>query len=42
MIISEDLLYEDKSEKWWSGPLRVHLFPNYHVAEDPLELKEPS
>ena len=21
MIISEDLLYEDKSQKWWSGPL---------------------
>ena len=21
MIISEDLFYEDKSEKWWSGPL---------------------
>ena len=25
MIISEDLLYEDKSEKWWSGPLKERI-----------------
>ena len=34
MIISEDLLYEDKSEKWWSGLLTYAARKKYPVVLD--------